>query len=162
MPGSVMTRRTLAVLVAAFAALSAACSSDDAPQRAAGGSATAPSGDDAARRSAILPLVEGLKAEGDDRPVLSWTPVEGAGEYSVTVASAGSIDWLWVGTGTEVEYGTLPTAPGDEREESFDPDADLRPTLDGTSDHTWSVVAYGPSGDVLAMSAETPLAADEG
>lgn len=103
----------------------------------------------------LVPSVEGLTVAGE-RPTLSWTPVEGAAAYAVTVADEEGITWMWVGDATSVDYGTAPSLEDGEAE-AVDEDLVLHASLDPAGAHRWFVTALDADGGVLAMSDEHPL-----
>ncbi len=90
-------------------------------------------------------LTPATEAAGD-RPAFSWTAVDGAVSYSLSVLTEGVPIWAWQGTGTEVILGgwpvqPVPVAPG--------------PLLLGPS--TWFVVAYDAAGMPIANSVIRPV-----
>lgn len=82
----------------------------------------------------------GPVSSGGERPTLSWSPVEGATEYSVVVADGQGVPyWGWQGEETEVTVGEgAPT-----------------PVVD--AEMTWTVVAYDAQGAVVWESGERPV-----
>lgn len=91
----------------------------------------------------FAPLVT-KPTEPGPRPLLAWEPVEGAALYNVVVlGSNGDPYWAWSGTVTEIHVGGIdePEALGAWVHESM----------------TWTVSAQAPEGEVLALSAATPL-----
>ncbi len=92
-----------------------------------------------------LPQIEllGPRAAGaGEVPAFEWKSVTDASLYRLVVKDAdGEVLWAWSGTGTKVNLGGLP----DERP------ADISgPVV--TPGSTWSVVAFGGSGEAVAVS----------
>lgn len=95
-------------------------------------------------RSSPLDEVMIEPADSGPRPLLSWTPVDGAATYRVIVLSAdGTPHWAWTGAETQINVGGFadPSLPGAI---VFEP-------------MTWSVAALDGEGLPLAMSAPSPL-----
>lgn len=91
-------------------------------------------------------LIELTVASGEvpDRPVLSWTAVDGADHYGVYVyAPNGEIYWAWQGRETSVTLGgAIGDAPGPA-------------VADGM---TWAVIAYDAALLPIGVSVVAPLA----
>lgn len=136
-------RRLLVVVGAAVAAL-AGC---------ARGGAEDVAGD-------LARLVPAVEAPAGDGTTLSWDPVDGAATYSVTVWDDDGVAWMWVGSATSVEHGTLPAVDG-EPVEPVDPGAALAQPL-AAGAYRWFVVAYDDADDVLAMSGTQQLVVADG
>ena len=141
-----MRARWLAGLALVALAGAGACRGD---KPAASGTAGVRS--DAAAAPGSRFEVLGLAASGAG-PVLSWRPVEKAGEYLVTVRpAAGHGKWMWMGTGTQVIYGVA-EEPGD----FLLPIRGRTPiqllTAEPGARYAWSVVAFGADQEVLAVS----------
>ncbi len=84
---------------------------------------------------------------GGERPLLEWNAVEGADEYHVVALAAfGGPYWAWVGQATSVVFGggDAGSDPG-QLATVFEP-------------LTWTVAAFDPDGNLLALSAPSPLA----
>lgn len=116
--------------------------------------ATALSGSAGLRRPASDGVIPGLPAmtvtaSGSGlgaRPMLSWTPVDGAVSYvvSVTVPGGGPL-WAWWGAAAGVPYGGGPAA---------DPDTTGAQLGEAS---TWFVAALDGDGHLLAASAASPI-----
>ncbi|MEO6987212.1 MAG: hypothetical protein ABI239_01030 [Aquihabitans sp.] len=106
--------------------------------------------------TSFLPSVTTRVAKGPSAPRLSWDPIDGASDYAVHVVDDDGITWMWVGTGTDVEYGALPT-PVDGPSGVVDTNLDRDIAFDPKLAHRWSVTALDSEGNVLAMSPITPM-----
>ncbi|WP_291379817.1 hypothetical protein [Demequina sp.] len=137
-------RTTLPVLACA-ALLLTGCSSD-------GGNASAspaPSATTTATSSEFaigdyLDTIAVTAADPGPRPLLTWTPVDGATMYLVTVLDSSGVGyWTWEGTETEVHVGG-----------TSEPDA-IGPYV--FEDMSWRVAAQDDTGTLLAVSEPSPL-----
>jgi hypothetical protein len=141
-----MTRRTIAAVALAITAL-AGCGGggDDADEPA---DETTTTGAEAAASEPAIPGLELLDAEPVDdalRPLLSWSPFDGASRYSVLVLDAdGAAVWAWEGADTQVHLGGGTDEPL--------PDDVEGPTTERAA--TWFVVAHDAEGTPVAASAE--------
>ena len=84
---------------------------------------------------------------GGPRPVLEWSPVDGAAQYHVVVlAPNGSTYWAWRTSDTSVPVGGLP---------QLSPDAAGPAVAPGMS---WSVLATAEDRTAIALSGRRPIA----
>lgn len=83
-------------------------------------------------------------------PVFAWEPVAGASDYAVLVyaASAPAPQWIWIGSQTQVRYGSLPANLSDAAMSGTP--ATWAPALDPAAE--WQVLAMDANGSALAMS----------
>ena len=85
-----------------------------------------------------------VEATTGDRPLFSWTPVDGAREYTLVVATTGGdVIWAWRGRDTQVDLGAGLIA-GDEG-----------PRL--TTESVIDVLALAADGTIIAASGPVPL-----
>ena len=97
----------------------------------------------------IAPTIEPITAPagGGIRPLLEWTPVEGAAHYTVIVyAPDGTPYWTWTGTETSVHVGGEPVLD------------DARPGPSVTAGMTWGVAGLDANLNLVALSARHPIA----
>jgi hypothetical protein len=101
----------------------------------------------------VGPTMEAAKAQLPG-PVLSWPAVPGATLYSVTASYGGKGRWVWVGSETQVTYGSI---GGDVAPEfsDFAPLARTTPLqkVQPGKTYRWFVSAFDASGKLLAQSA---------
>jgi squalene cyclase len=129
-----MSRRTAILLLALVAAVASTTPAS------AGASATA--GAEVDEVKLLTP-----KKGGGIRPVLRWRPVEGVVTYLLVVQDKkGRAYWSWQGAETEVPMGggEKPSKPG-----SGGPRV--------AKGYKWIVSAFGPNGELLAISKRRPI-----
>ncbi len=94
--------------------------------------------------SDYLDTISVTAADPGPRPLLTWTPVDGAALYLVTVLDSSGIGyWTWEGTATEVHVGG-----------TAEPDA-IGPYV--FEEMSWMVAAQDDEGTLLAVSEPSPL-----
>lgn len=84
---------------------------------------------------------------GGEKPLFAWNTVSGASRYQLIVFdNGGDAYWAWEGTKTQVYMGGTDTQP---------PSDSSGPSI-GVG-YSWTVVAYGSNGKVLATSEVRPI-----
>ena len=99
----------------------------------------------------LVRLLAPLATTTELAPEFSWEPVAGAVTYRLAVLGADGPVWSWEGPATSVRLGGFT----EDRPAGFP-----GPVIDGST--TWSVVALGADGAIVATSDLRPLALSEG
>lgn len=127
-----------------------ACATTDSSESAASESDTGVGGSEESIGSIRNVIDEVVLLTGDtglgEKPLLSWSAVAGAVEYSVVIRDAeGQVYWSWRGVETEVPFG------GGADDGQYGQNAYLHGTM------SWTVVAFDDSLFPLAISREASL-----
>ncbi len=94
----------------------------------------------------IIRLLTDVKG-GGEKPLFVWDAVSGASRYQLIVFDDGSEPyWAWEGTKTQIYMGGTDTQP---------PADSSGPSIG--AGYSWTVVAYGSDGKVLATSDVRPI-----
>lgn len=148
----------LVVAVALCALAFSACSAESTSDGGDPTSTTEPTSSDGVSDSGSIEASVAGDAESLE---FSWEPITGADSYGVVVLDANEgVVWIWTGSGTTVEFGTLPEleeepAGGTEIVELFgpiEPAVDLGRDLPVPEAGSYVILGFDTAGEIVSWN----------